>query len=117
MKSNVKRNLTSKTTIFDLQYFFERRKYDVKKLNALRRVVPLTTLLDRTADIFFLISALQYECRAQLRELGSDMGTRHLLQVGRSAEGRLHSYVDHNRAVAIAFTSLPEAPREAQGHV
>ena len=29
-------------------------------------------------------------------ELESDLGTRHLLQVGRSAERRLHSYVDHN---------------------
>ena len=45
---------------------------------------------------FFNILALQKQCRTQqLRELGSDLGTRHLLQVGRSSERRLHSYVDH----------------------
>ena len=55
--SNEKQSLTSKTTIFDVQHFFRRKKYDmrVKKLNILC-VVPMTTLLDQTADIFLRVN-------------------------------------------------------------
>ena len=47
-------NLTSKTTIFNAQYFFQRQKDDVNNLIILR-VVPMTTPLDRTADIIISI--------------------------------------------------------------
>ena len=39
-----------------VKYFLHRRKYDIKKENILR-VVPVTTLLDRTADDIFLYSS------------------------------------------------------------
>ena len=54
--------------------------------------VPMTTLLDRTADTVF---ALQR--RIHIREQESDLGARHLLQARRPAEHGLHRYyVKHN---------------------
>ena len=42
---------------FQRPIIFQRKKYDVEKMNILR-VVPMTTLLDRTAEIFiFYFSA------------------------------------------------------------
>ena len=50
-------------------------------------------------------------CRTQLRELRSDLGTRHLLQVGRSAERRSHSYVDHSSSGCYSvFRACPRHP-------
>ena len=81
----------------------------------------MTTLLDQTADFFF-----KYFCPAVVdsssaeHNSGSQLGTRHQLQVGRSAERRLHGYVDHNtnqRLLQRLFTNLPEAPHEAPGTI
>ena len=55
-----------------------------------------TTLLDQTAVFLFLFSPVVAVQNTTPEELGSDLWTRHLLQVGRSAERRLHSYVDLN---------------------
>ena len=56
------------------------------------------------------------QCRIQiLRELGSDLGTRHLLQVGRSAERRLHSYVDRNSSGCYSVYELARGTPRSTG--
>ena len=62
---------------------------------------------------FFFNLALQ--CRTQLRELGSDLGTRHLLQARRSAEHRLRSYVEHNSGCDCGYEPARGTPRSTTG--
>ena len=120
---NVKWNLTLKTTTFNVQHIFQCRKYDVKaatKWSEIKSNVekcwirceiwrwkrPLSTsniFLNVTRNTMlqrkhFTCPVLGSDGLALLRELGPDLGTRHLLQAHRSAECRWHSCIDHNRS-------------------